>query len=281
MRTEKKGRRILLVEDNEKILRGNERMFRWEGYDTAAATLREARALLEQDRPDAIVLDVMLPDGSGLDLMAELRAGSHAGIPVLLLTGMTAPEDIVRGLDRGGDDYLTKPYDFAVLLAHTEALLRRAQRVPEALALDGLTLNVAGGKAALDGRDLLLTQKEFALLLLFVQNPERYIDGEYLYEQVWTAPLASDSNALKSASACAPSSLAAAGSSPGPGARGTASSGSEGTSPRLRSLFPFSLPFSPPIRGEGGNLATLATFCIRACYHDGGKFDLLGGEQGC
>ena len=183
--TEKKqvDKRILLVEDNEKIMQGNKRMLEWEGYtiDTAA-TLAEAHAMLAYKRPDLIVLDIMLPDGSGLDLMRQLRGSTNAGIPILLLTGLTAQEDILHGLRSGGDDYLTKPYDFKILLARIEALLRRSERVPERLTKGCLTLDVAAGAAFMDGKDLLLTKKEFALLLIFIQNPHRFIDGEYLYE---------------------------------------------------------------------------------------------------
>lgn len=189
---------ILLVEDNEQIMRGNERMLTRRGYGVVTAlTLSEARKAMEAQMPDLIVLDIMLPDGNGLDFMSELRR--YSKVPVLLLTGLTTPEDVVRGLTSGGDDYLTKPYDFGVLMARVDALLRRAEQIPEKLTRDRLSLDVAAGVATLDGADLLLTQKEFALLLIFVQNPERYIDGDYLYEKVWKAPLAGDSQALKSA----------------------------------------------------------------------------------
>lgn len=145
--------------------------------------------------PDLIVLDIMLPDGSGLDFIAQLRRYSR--VPVLLLTGLTTPEDVVRGLRLGGDDYLAKPYDFGVLLARVEALLRRAEQIPEKLTRDRLSLDVAAGTAALDGADLLLTQKEFALLLLFAQNEGRFIRAEYLYEKVWNQPMAGDSQVFR------------------------------------------------------------------------------------
>ncbi len=187
---------ILLVEDNEQIVRGNERMFARKGYGTAAAlTLAAARRAMREQPPDLIVLDIMLPDGSGLDFIAELRQASR--VPVLLLTGLTTPEDVVRGLKAGGDDYLTKPYDFEVLLARAQALLRRAEQIPEMLTRGRLTLDVAAGIAALDGTDLLLTQKEFALLLLFTQNGERIISNEYLYEKVWKQPMLGNNQALK------------------------------------------------------------------------------------
>ena len=189
---------ILLVEDNEQILRGNERMFIRKGYETAAVlTLEGARRAIQEQLPDLIVLDIMLPDGSGLDFIAELRQTSR--VPVLLLTGLTTSEDVVRGLTAGGDDYLTKPYDFGVLLARAEALMRRAEQIPEKLTRDRLSLDVAAGTATLDGADLLLTQKEFALLLIFTQNAGRFISAEYLYEKVWKQPMASDSQAFRKA----------------------------------------------------------------------------------
>lgn len=198
MKTEK-SKQLLLVEDNKKIMHGNQRLFGLAGFETTAAlTLAEARASIAERRPDAIILDIMLPDGSGLDFMQELRESENADIPILLLTGLTTPEDIIRGLTSGGDDYLTKPYDFPILLARVKALLRRAQRVPEVITKDHLTLNIASGVAMLDTTDLLLNKKEFALLLIFLQNPEHYIDGEYLYEKVWNAPMTGNTQALKS-----------------------------------------------------------------------------------
>lgn len=193
------GKGILLVEDNEKILRGNHRLLTWEGYrvDTAT-TLSQARECIDNLRPDLIVLDIMLPDGSGLDFMEDLRKSSYAAIPVLLFTGLTTQEDILRGLRSGGDDYLTKPYDFEILLARIEALLRRSERVPEKISMDGFTLDLASGVGTLESRDLLLTQKEFALLLIFVQNPERNLDSDYLCEKIWNQPQVGNANALKS-----------------------------------------------------------------------------------
>ena len=189
-------KRIVLVEDNEQIMQGNERMLKRRGYEVITAlTLAEARSAIEAQIPDLFVLDIMLPDGSGLDFMAELR--QHSQVPILLLTGLTTPEDIVRGLTAGGDDYLAKPYDFGVLLARVEALLRRAQQVPECIHKGRLRLDVTADVATLDGADLLLSQKEFSLLLIFVQNEKRFISAEYLYEKVWKQPMSGNSNTLK------------------------------------------------------------------------------------
>jgi len=192
------GKLILLVEDNEQIMDGNCRMLERHGYETISAlTLEGARALTVDRRPDAIVLDIMLPDGNGLNFMRELREVEKSGVPVLLLTGLATKEDILLGLKSGGDDYLVKPYDFDELLARVEALLRRAERVPEIIVKGRLSLDVTAGVALLDGKDILLTQKEFALLLVFVQNEGRFVDGVYLYEKVWKAPMAGNSGVVR------------------------------------------------------------------------------------
>jgi DNA-binding response OmpR family regulator len=181
---------ILLVEDNENILLGNERMLKRRGYEVMTAlTLREARERMNTATPDAIVLDIMMPDGSGLDFMRGIRRESN--IPILLLTGLAGSEDIVSGLNSGGDDYLTKPYDFGVLLARIEALLRRARRLPETVTKGALKLDVVASQAFCGGVDLLLTQKEFALLLLFTQNEDKTMSAEYIYEKVWKTPFVS------------------------------------------------------------------------------------------
>lgn len=189
-------KQILLLEDNEQIMQGNERMLKRRGYEVITAlTLAQARIAIQARMPDLFVLDIMLPDGSGLDFMSELRKYSQT--PILLLTGLTTPEDIVRGLTVGGDDYLPKPYDFGVLLARVEALLRRAQQVPERIHKGRLCLDVTADVATLDGADLLLSQKEFSLLLIFVQNEERFVSAEYLYEKVWKQAMVGNSNTLK------------------------------------------------------------------------------------
>ena len=195
-----KGKRLLLVEDNEKILRGNQRLLEWEGYEVdAARTLEQSEQCFEARRPDAVILDIMLPDGNGLEYMKALRQGRDGDVPILLLTGLTSQEDVIQGLAAGGDDYLTKPYDFPILLARIEALLRRADRIPKTLQAGKLVLDITSCTASMEGRDLLLTQKEFALLSLFVQNQGQVISGEYLYEKVWKTSTAGDTQALKTA----------------------------------------------------------------------------------
>ena len=192
------NKRVLLVEDNKEIMHGNKRLFELEGYEVSCAlTLAEARGLIDGRRPDIIVLDIMMPDGNGLDFMRELREGENSGVPILLLTGLTTKEDVLRGLKSGGDDYLTKPYDFDILLTRVETLLRRVSNIPEIIENGSLKLDVLAGLAFINGGDLLLAQKEFSLLLLFVQNEDKTMSAEYLYEKVWKMTLNDNTNALK------------------------------------------------------------------------------------
>lgn len=188
--------RLLLIEDNPRIQLANKDMLELLGYEVSLAmNLAEARACFLEKTPDVVVLDIMLPDGSGLDFLRELHQNSN--VPVLMLTALGTSEDTVRGLCLGADDYLAKPYAYPVLAARVEALLRRAEQISEKLNRDRISLDVAAGVATLDGTDLLLTQKEFALLLIFAQNEERFISSEYLYEKAWKQPMLANSQALK------------------------------------------------------------------------------------
>jgi DNA-binding response OmpR family regulator len=137
----------------------------------------------------------MLPDGSGLDFLEELRRNTD--IPVLLLSALAEPGDTVKGLRAGGDDYLAKPYDNAELLARIESLLRRTSRPPKPLAKGRLTLNMISGMAFVDGRDLLLSHKEFAVLLLLAQNEGKTVSTEYLYKEAWGLPMSDNRTLLK------------------------------------------------------------------------------------
>ena len=186
---------ILLVEDNRQILEGNRYFLEQSNYRVdIALTLAAARQLLKKKRPDLIILDIMLPDGNGLDFIKEVK--QYTDIPVLLLTSLNEPDDVVRGLNLGGDDYLSKPYHINVLLARVNALLRRSNNIPEVLKKGVVRLDILSGKAFLEEEDLLLTPKQFALLLLLMRNEGSVLSSTYLYETVWKQPLLDDCNAL-------------------------------------------------------------------------------------
>jgi len=187
---------LLLVEDEPSVQAGNKRILERRGYSLRQAyTLAEARAIIAKEPPRAIVLDIGLPDGNGLDFLHELRKTST--IPVLMLTAMDTSEDIIKGLETGGDDYLTKPYDLDIFLARMETLLRRASLLPETLAIGLLKLDTASGTAFLNGEDMLLSKKEYSLLQLFVQQPEKTMSAEYIYEKVWGQEMLDSTETLK------------------------------------------------------------------------------------
>lgn len=193
---------ILLVEDNIAILEANKRVLSKAGYTVLTAkTLADARADLQKQTPDTIVLDICLPDGNGLDFISEIRAITAA--PVLILTSLSEKDERINGLRAGGDDYITKPYDVDELRERVAAFLRRDTLIretqpPQSTIICGpLTLDITSSQAFVNGTDLLLAGKEFALLLLFVKNEGVTIKSEELYQKVWKRPMLEDANALK------------------------------------------------------------------------------------
>jgi DNA-binding response OmpR family regulator len=201
---------ILLVEDNERVNAFNRRMLEMKGYRVeTATTLSDARESLARCIPDALVLDIGMPDGNGLDFLAHLRKTSK--IPVLLLTGNSTSHDITAGFERGCNDYLPKPYHFDVLLARLNNMLQGAQQVAEKIEKGPLTLRTTSMTAFLDDTDLLLSQKEFSLLLIFIQNEDRTLSTEHLYEQVWGQSMNEDRQAVRVAVSRLRSKLATSG----------------------------------------------------------------------
>jgi DNA-binding response OmpR family regulator len=187
---------ILCIEDNTQVQMLNKPLLEDKGFTVRLAmTLSEAKKEIEREMPGLIVLDIHLPDGNGLDFLRGLRKTS--AVPVIALTNSKEEQDVVEGLASGCDDYIPKPYTFSVLYARIEAVLRRAQRVPETLTKGALTLKTLSMTAFLYGEDLLLTKKEFALLLLFLQNEGKVAGADYLYEQVWEQDMNNDINAVK------------------------------------------------------------------------------------
>src|ERR1700734_573216 len=157
--------KLLVVDDDRLFATLVQRGLREEGYAVdVAPTGSEARMLAHVNSYDGIILDVSLPDVTGLQIARELRVEGRA-TPILMLTGNTTREDIIRGLDAGADDYLTKPFDMDVLKARVRALVRRggANRT-EVLKLGNVTVNRLVHDARVDGTLLTLTPKEFSLL---------------------------------------------------------------------------------------------------------------------
>ena len=190
---------VLLIDDNERLNEGNRRALTLAGYDVLAATkLGAARELLAEHNAQVILMDITLPDGCGIDFCGEIREYNDAHI--LFLTSRVEREDRLRGL-RVGDDYITKPYDIEEMIARVASAMRRreiAENQPKTLALGNLVLDIIAGQALVNGKDLLLSAKEFALLLLLARNENKELCKQFIYEWIWKTPMVNDSRALRS-----------------------------------------------------------------------------------
>lgn len=192
---------ILLVEDDKNIQRTNRRILEREGFTVlCAGTLKETETVLLSHKPDALVLDIMLPDGNGLYFCEKIR--SHTPVPVLFLTALGEKDEIIEGLVAGGNDYITKPYDVDEFVARVRAQLRlarmnrRAAEQSKTLKRDPLLLELVARRAFLDGEDMLLSAREFSVLLFLLKNEGKTLSAEEIYKGAWDQPMAGNASAL-------------------------------------------------------------------------------------
>ena len=186
---------ILIIEDDGAIAVGLSDTLHGEGYDVhVAKTGTEALKFIAKEEPALIVLDLNLPDMDGLDILSHLRQGGHL-YPVLILSARSLELDKVRGLDKGADDYLTKPFGLSELLARVRALLRRAQRLEKTkvdkLNFGDVEIDLKKFTARRKGQKLLLTAREFRLLEYFFLNKEQVLSRIQILEAVWGTTYAS------------------------------------------------------------------------------------------
>jgi DNA-binding response OmpR family regulator len=181
--------RILIVEDERKVLRSLERGLLGQGYEVGAAATGEAGLELAFTQSfDCIVLDRMLPGRDGLEVLAELRRAGRT-VPVLILTARDAIEDRVLGLDAGADDYLVKPFAFAELLARLRVLLRRGHGGQETVLRAGdLEMDLVRRRVARGGVEVELTQREFELLEYLLRHKNATVTRDMLGHDVWKEP---------------------------------------------------------------------------------------------
>jgi len=189
--------RVLIIEDDEGILRVLRRALTYEGYQVETALdgetgLKKAR----EWRPDLLILDLMLPGMDGLEVTQRLR--TEGNIPILMLTAKDTITDRVLGLDAGADDYMTKPFELDELMARVRALLRRTQleRAP-VLTFNDLTLDTSTRLASRRGRTITLTAKEYDLLELFMRHPRQVMTRELIFDRGWGYDFGGESNVLE------------------------------------------------------------------------------------
>lgn len=186
---------ILLVEDNPHIMKINAEALSMYGYEILQATTAgECREAMRWHPVDLVVLDIMLPDGNGVELCRELK--ERYQVPILFLSALGESRDVVEGLRAGGDDYLAKPYDLEVLAARVEARLRQERTRSRYVSYGNLRLDTLSGCGYLGDTDLLLTQKEFAVLLLLVHNAGKPVSAQKVLREVWNAETEDDNRAL-------------------------------------------------------------------------------------
>jgi len=191
---------VLVVDDDKAVRESLRRSLEFNGYDVAlAADGAEALAGIGASHPDVVVMDVMMPRLDGLETTRAMRQAGH-DVPILVLTARDAVGDRVEGLDAGADDYLTKPFALAELLARLRALLRRVvpeEAEDEVLSFADLTMDVATREVRRGGRQIELTRTEFTLLEMFLRRPRRVLERSFILEEVWGYDFPTTANSLE------------------------------------------------------------------------------------
>ncbi|RGE19411.1 response regulator transcription factor [Leucobacter sp. wl10] len=182
--------RALVVDDEESITQLVAMALRYEGWEVeTAATGQEALDKVKSFGPDVAVLDIMLPDFDGMQLLARLRSAGEM-VPVLFLTALDSVEDRVNGLTAGGDDYVVKPFSLEELIARLRGLVRRsqltlAQQPDPMLRVGDLTLNEDSYEVERGGESITVTNTEFELLRYLMRNPNRVLSKAQILDRVW------------------------------------------------------------------------------------------------
>lgn len=177
--------KILMIEDNSDILDANRIMLELEGYEVyTAKTIEQGRRLALKESPDLILLDVMLPDGNGIDLCRELSREKEFNI--IFLSALGTKEDVLNGLRAGGYDYISKPYIMEELLLRIKAILRNSEnKAMDNFSFGNIVFKPYAYVAECNGRDLCLNPKEYAVLDLLCKNAGNFLSVELLLENVW------------------------------------------------------------------------------------------------
>ncbi|MBS3956831.1 MAG: response regulator transcription factor [Clostridiales bacterium] len=191
--------KILVVEDDRTIARFVELELMHAGYRVHKVDDGlEALDIIEQDTPDLIILDLMLPGMDGIEVAETVRS-LGIEVPILMLTARAETEDVVSGFNSGADDYLRKPFEIPELLSRVRALLKRTEqgRVGSAVRASGVEVDAASRRATLNGEPIELTAREFDLLAFLVTNAGRVVTRDEILDSVWGAQRSTDSNVIE------------------------------------------------------------------------------------
>ncbi len=177
---------VLIIEDETKVVDFITKGLEEEGYSVAAALNgRQGLDLLQSRKYDIVLLDLMIPEIDGLKVLRNIRAWG-INTPVLIITAKNTKEDVVRGLDTGSDDYLTKPFSFEELLARMRALLRRsAAKDSHVMKYEGIVLNPYSRVLSAGMKEVELTEKEFLIMEILIKNAERALTRREMAEYAW------------------------------------------------------------------------------------------------
>jgi len=193
--------RVLVVDDEVNIAELLAMALRYEGWQVSMAhTGTKAVAAAKDERPDAVVLDVMLPDFDGMEVLRRMR-GHHPDVPVLFLTARDAVEDRVTGLTAGGDDYVTKPFSLEEVVARLRALMRRSgaadRRTASVLTVGDLRLDEDSHEVFRGDDEISLTATEFELLRFLMRNPRRVLSKPQILDRVWNYDFGGQANVVE------------------------------------------------------------------------------------
>ena len=186
--------KIFIVEDEKPISDLLRMSLTKAGYEcTCVYDGMQAADILENERFDLILLDVMLPGADGFELMDYIRP---LEMPVIFITAKNMVEDRVRGLRMGADDYIAKPFEIIELLARVETVLRRYHKLDRMIEIAGLSIDTRSMVVRRDGEEITLTRKEYELILLFARNPGTALYRETIYERIWGSDYMGDSRTI-------------------------------------------------------------------------------------
>jgi two-component system, OmpR family, KDP operon response regulator KdpE len=191
------GRRVLVCDDEPQILRALRVILRDGAFEVVTArTAQEALDLAALRAPDAAIIDLILPDGNGIDVCRSIREWSE--MPILVLSAVGEETEKIRALDAGADDYVTKPFAPGELIARLNAALRRAGPAEEpSLSINGLEVDLAGHRVSRQGEEIHLTPKEFDLLRVLARNRGRLMTHRALLGEVWGHAYEEDTHTLR------------------------------------------------------------------------------------